>query len=853
MAIANTIIVTFRERRVLLPAANMIERMGLAARAIARRRAEAALISDLDPEKLHALDNLLVVDPTISQTRFHWLRSAPEAPAAGNLVGLTERIAFLRTLGIDPRLQARIASGRWDQLVREGDATPAWLANDFNASRRRATIVAQIIRLGQKLTDDAVTMFIKLMGRLFSQANNRKKQRHMNTRMDTSKALRLFLDTIVALEAANDTDADPMMTLDRRVGWHRLLRIKPGLMEMVENNDLSPLAMAAEQHATVRKYAGAFLQTFKFLSQRRHDPLLAAIATLRQLYAEGRRVLPDRIPIGHLAKSERELIFEDGKPDRRLYEIATLTHLRDRLRSGDVWVEGSRSFRPIDEHLMPKPAFVALKEDDKLDLGVQNDGVAWLTEVRQMMDFNLKRLAWRARYGKLEGVRMENGTLIVTPHASDVPAAAEALNAEITEMYPLVEVPDLLREVHEWTGFADQFTHVRTGDAPQNISAMLAGVLADGTNLGPKRMAGASKGISAHQIGWMRSFHARSETYRAAQACVTDAHTRHPHSQLWGDGTTASSDSQFFRASDRAAKRHDINLHYGSEPGSKFYSGLSDQYGYFSILPISPTESEAVYVLDGLFDHDTILEIEELFTDTGGAGDHVFALFALVGKRFAPRLRNIKDRKFHTFEKADGYPTLANHIGAPINTALILEHWDDLLRLAASIMTHTVAPSTILRRLSASSKSSELAKALRELGRIERTLFMIEWYSSPVLRRRCQAGLNKGEAAHKLKRAVFFHERGEIRDRSFDSQAFRASGLNLVVSAIVHWNTVYLSRAGAYLRQQGRNVPDDLLKHVSPLSWEHINLTGIYSWDTEQQMPEGFRPLRHPGSLLRAA
>lgn len=853
VAIANTIIVTFRERRVLLPVTNMIERMGLAARAIARRRAEAALIADLDQQKLQTLDGLLEVDPAIGKTRFHWLRSPPEAPGALNLVGLTERIAFLRTLGIDPRLQTRIASGRWDQMVREGDATPAWLANDFNAGRRHATIVAQIIKLGQKLTDDAVMMFIKQMGRLFSQANNRKKQRHMSARLETTKALRLFLDTILALQSANDTDADPMTTLDRQVGWHRLLQIKPGLEAMVESNDVSALMTAAEQHATVRKYAGAFLQTLTFHSRRRHDPLLAAVATLKMLYAEGRRVLPDRVPVGHLAKSERELIFEDGKPDRRLYEIATLALLRDRLRSGDVWVDGSRSFRPIDEHLMPKPAFVALKEADKLDLGVQGDGATWLSEVRQMIDFNLKRLAWRARYGKLEGVRMESGTLIVTPRASDVPAAAEALNAEISEMYPLVEVPDLLREVHEWTGFADQFTHVRKGDAPQNISAMLAGVLADGTNLGPKRMAGASKGISAHQIGWMRSFHARSETYRAAQASVTDAHTRHPHSQLWGDGTTASSDGQFFRASDRAAKRSDINLHYSSEPGTKFYSGLSDQYGYYSILPISPTESEAVYVLDGLFDHDTILEIEELFTDTGGASDHVFALFSLIGKRFAPRLRNIKDRKFHTFEKADAYPALANHIGAPINTALILEHWDDLLRLAASITTRTVAPSTILKRLSASLKSSDLAKALRELGRIERTLFMVEWYSSPALRRRCQAGLNKGEAAHKLKRAVFFHERGEIRDRSFDSQAFRASGLNLVVSAIVHWNTVYLSRATAHLRQQGQIVPDDLLKHISPLSWEHINLTGIYSWDAEQQMPEGFRPLRLPGRMLRAA
>lgn len=351
----------------------------------------------------------------------------------------------------------------------------------------------------------------------------------------------------------------------------------------------------------------------------------------------------------------------------------------------------------------------------------------------------------------------------------------------------------------------------------------------------------------------MRTFHARSETYRAAQACITDVHTQHPHSHLWGNGTTSSSDGQFFRVSDRAAKRGDITLHYGSEPGSKFYNHLSDQYGYFSILPISPTESEAAYVLDGLFDQDTVLDIHEHFTDTGGASDHIFGLFALIGKRFAPRLRNLKDRKFHTFEKGDAYPALSDHIGAPNNTTLILDHWDDLLHLAASITTRSVVPSTILKKLSASPKQSHLAKALREFGRIERSLFMIEWYSSPALRRRFQAGLNKGEAAHKLKRAVFCHERGEICDRSFESQAFRASGLNLVVSAIVHWNTVYLDRAVTQLKRAGRDIPDTQLKHISPLSWEHINLTGIYTWDAEHQMPNGFRALRPLAGLPRVA
>jgi hypothetical protein len=130
---------------------------------------------------------------------------------------------------------------------------------------------------------------------------------------------------------------------------------------------------------------------------------------------------------------------------------------------------------------------------------------------------------------------------------------------------------------------------------------------------------------------------------------------------------------------------------------------------------------------------------------------------------------------------------------------------------------------------------------------------MIEGYLNPKLRRRCLGGLNKAESAHKLKRAVFFHERGEIRDRSFDSQAFRASGLNLVVMAIVHWNTVYLARIVGSLEDKGRRIPSRLLKHVSPISGEHINRTGIYSWRTEPSDVHVFPPYRTGGANLVTA
>ena len=106
-------------------------------------------------------------------------------------------------------------------------------------------------------------------------------------------------------------------------------------------------------------------------------------------------------------------------------------------------------------------------------------------------------------------------------------------------------------------------------------------------------------------------------------------------------------------------------------------------------------------------------------------------------------------------------------------------------------------------------------------------------------------GLNKGEAKNALARAVFFNRLGELRDRSFENQRYRASGLNLVVAAIVLWNTVYLERAIKGLREAGQLVEDSLLTHLSPLSWEHINLTGDYVWHANKRVAKGgFRPLR---------
>jgi hypothetical protein len=92
---------------------------------------------------------------------------------------------------------------------------------------------------------------------------------------------------------------------------------------------------------------------------------------------------------------------------------------------------------------------------------------------------------------------------------------------------------------------------------------------------------------------------------------------------------------------------------------------------------------------------------------------------------------------------------------------------------------------------------------------------------------------------------VFFNRLGEIRDRSSEQQRYRASGLNLVTAAIVLWNTVYLKQAVNALRGHDQGVDNALLQYLSPLGWEHINLTGDYLWRSSAKIGVGkFRPLR---------
>ena len=172
-----------------------------------------------------------------------------------------------------------------------------------------------------------------------------------------------------------------------------------------------------------------------------------------------------------------------------------------------------------------------------------------------------------------------------------------------------------------------------------------------------------------------------------------------------------------------------------TKPGFKAYTHLSDRYGPFYTKLIAATASEALHVLDALLYHQSDVTIRRHHTDGGGDSDHVFALCALLGFQFAPRIPDLKHRRLYSFGKPSAYPTLEPLIAGRINVALIRAHWPEILRIAASIRTGTVTASLIMRQLASYPRQNGVAAALRELGRLERTLFTLDWIEDPELRR----------------------------------------------------------------------------------------------------------------------
>lgn len=277
--------------------------------------------------------------------------------------------------------------------------------------------------------------------------------------------------------------------------------------------------------------------------------------------------------------------------------------------------------------------------------------------------------------------------------------------------------------------------------------------MAMGTNIGLTKMAEATPDISYSQMVNAMQWRLHEDALTRAQATLVNFQHRLSLASYWGDGTTSSSDGM--RVPIGVSSLHaDSNPHYGTGKGATIYRFTSDQFSSFYTKVINTNARDAVHVIDGLLHHESDLCIEEHYTDTAGYTDQVFGLSHILGFHFAPRLRDLADSKLYFIGQSSDFPRLESILRGKINTKIIQENYDDVLRLAHSIREGKVSGSLIMGKLGSYARQNKVATALREMGRIEKTIFILDYISNEALRRRIQRGLNKGESMNSLVRAL---------------------------------------------------------------------------------------------------
>jgi TnpA family transposase len=843
IVLANHAIEVLRQARVQLPTIDVIERLCGEALTVADRRIHTALTESLTAGHRRRLDGLLKRRADSAFTWLAWLRKSPTKPNSRHLVEHLRRLTTWQDLNLPAGLEHRVHRNRLLKMAREGaQMTSADLAR-FETQRRHATLVAIALEGRATVIDDLVELNERILARLFNAAKHRHQQQFQNAGRAINDKVRLFGRIGQALLEARASGGDPFGAIEAIIGWTDFADSVTEAQQLAQPADFDFLHRLTDHQATLRRYAPHLLAALRFKAAPVADELLAAIEVLRSVAASD--PLPRDVPTGFVRRRWRPLVITDDGIDRRYYEWCVLAEIKNALRSGDLWVEGSRQFKDFGDYLLPLDAVDALRQMARLPVAARPDAERYLADRLATLDEQLVTVNRLARTDDLPDALLTSTGLKLSPLEAIVPEAAQGLIRTTAAMLPSVKITDLLLEVDKWTGFSRHFAHLKDGAPAKDTSILLTALLADAINLGLAKMAEACPGMTYAKLAWVQAWHVRDETYAAALAELVNAQFRQPFAAHWGDGTTSSSDGQRFRSGSAAQSTGHVNPKYGSEPGRLFYTHISDQYAPFHTTVVNVGLRDSTFVLDGLLYHESDLRIAEHYTDTAGFTDHVFGLMHLLGFRFAPRIRDLADTRLFVPRATTSLGALKPLIGGTLNTEAIRAHWPDIQRLVGSIQQGTVTASLMLRKLGSYPRQNGLAVALREVGRIERSLFILDWLQDVELRRRVHAGLNKGEARNALARAVFLHRLGEIRDRSFEQQRHRASGLNLVTAAIVLWNTVYLERTVAALTAAGRPPDRSLLPFLSPLGWEHIHLTGDYLWRRRSRPPPGkFRPLR---------
>ena len=575
-------------------------------------------------------------------------------------------------------------------------------------------------------------------------------------------------------------------------------------------------------------------------------PLLEAVDFLQSLLREGkslRQAPPADFPTGVIAKGVQRYMYTvaDKRKDKRLevdrYEFLVYRQLRNALEAGNVYIRDSNDFRSFEDDLISaerwKDKDAVLREIGSPVLLAPIEET--LAALRVELEEKYERVNQRIENSENKHIKI-TGTGDKRRWTLIYPTEEEPTNSPFYGQLPGIGVADLLRFVAEKTNFLSAFTHVLGRYVKQDADSrhVLACVVAMGTNMGLWKMAEVSGLSYSALVTTARNF-LRAETLHTGNDEIANATAKLSMFDQYdiGDLKHSSSDGQRIET-----QIHTINARHGSK-----YFGLNKGVSACTLVTnhvpcnariIGTHEHESHFVFDILYNNTTDIRPERHSTDTHGTNQVNFFLLFFAGYQFAPRYRDLhkKMASLVGFQHPNHY---AHYLIKPARKtfdALIVKEWPNIQRILASLVQKDVTQATVVRKLSSYARQNQTKKGLWELDNVLRSIYILDFIDDSGLRQSVQKALNRGEAYHRMRRAISYINSGKFRVKTEAEQQIWNECSRLIANAIIYYNTLLLSRVYEQKLAAGDLEAVKVLKRTSPVAWRNVNLIGNFDFTT---------------------
>ncbi|ASK71482.1 Tn3 family transposase [Klebsiella pneumoniae] len=841
------------QHKILLPGVSTLTRLISEVRERASNRLWLRLSELPTSEQVAKLETLLQVPEGSRASRFDQLRKGPVTVSGPAFNDAIERYLELKTFGMQVVNFAGIPPVRFKSLARHAGMISVYKIARMPEKKRTAILVAFAKAYQTIALDEALDVLDLLITSLAGTAKKLGQKKRLRTLKDLDRSALALADACSFI--VNDSTQDEALrsSIFAKVSKKKLTEFIEIVQQLARPFDDNFHDEMVEQYGRVRRFLPALLNDIEFKAAPAGTTTLSAFHYLAALMDSRKQILDDA-PQDIITNAWKRLVFDkDGRITKRGYTLCFLDKLQDGLRRRDIYVENSDRWGDPRAKLLQGQEWQANRIQVCRSLGHPLNPKEAIDALIRQLDTTYKQVA--ANFDDNKSVALDlsgkRPTLTITNlDKLEQPPSLLKLSEQVTALLPAVDLTELLLEIHAHTGFADEFTHVsesnaRAKDLTISICAVL---LAEACNIGLEPLIKHQvPALTRHRLNWVKQNYLRAETLVKANARLVDHQSTLLLAKKWGGGEVASADGMRFVTPVRTINAGPNRKYFGSSRGITWYNFLSDQFSGFHGIVIPGTLRDSIFVLEGLLEQQTGLNPTEIMTDTAGVSDLVFGLFWLLGYQFSPRLADAGESTFWRVDKSANYGVLDDLARNCVNPHKIEQHWDDMMRIAGSLKLGTVQASELVRSLLKSDRPSSLAQAIIEAGRINKTLYLLNYVDDEDYRRRILTQLNRGEGRHAVAREICHGQRGEIRKRYREGQEDQLGALGLVMNALVLWNTIYMQASLDHLKQQGEDVNAEDEARLSPLSHKHVNMLGHYSFTLAEQVMKGqLRPLKQP-------